>query len=172
MTSIGNNSTSMSNALWLLSLIAAPYTFCVGFDVQFLYPASSMAVGIVLADGTATNSKHVTFELVAQNSAFDIPLIASEKFSELNAYADIYSPSFYLGLYRRIWLRIRDDNTNRYHEFSQDGRNWQRLHSVSRTDYLTPTHCGLKVAQTGTVVPVTMNAVQAKIFHWSLDSGA
>lgn len=37
-----------------------------------------------------------------------------------------------------IWWRLRDDNTTRYVDASNDGQNWHLLYSVARTDFLTP----------------------------------
>jgi hypothetical protein len=42
-----------------------------------------------------------------------------------------------------IWLKYEDDNTNRKISVSIDGYSWSQLVSLSRTDYLTPTHIGL-----------------------------
>lgn len=36
-----------------------------------------------------------------------------------------------------VWVRIADDNTNRKTSVSGDGQNWQEVHSVGRTDFLT-----------------------------------
>lgn len=41
-----------------------------------------------------------------------------------------------------LWLRIADNNTNRICSMSVDGQNWQTLHSVGRTNFLTADEVG------------------------------
>ncbi|AXF51526.1 hypothetical protein CONSTELLA_36 [Mycobacterium phage Constella] len=40
------------------------------------------------------------------------------------------------------WLRVRDDATNRYYEFSINGIDWVEFYSGSRTNYITPDQVG------------------------------
>jgi hypothetical protein len=40
------------------------------------------------------------------------------------------------------WLRIRDDNTNRYYEYSYNGVDWINFFNALRTDFITPTQIG------------------------------
>jgi hypothetical protein len=39
-------------------------------------------------------------------------------------------------------MRIRDDNTNRYYEYSYNGVDWVALYSATRTDFLIPDQIG------------------------------
>ncbi len=41
-----------------------------------------------------------------------------------------------------LWMRMKDDGTNRICQYSLDGVNFITLHSVSRTDYLTANQIG------------------------------
>lgn len=41
-----------------------------------------------------------------------------------------------------FWMRIADDNTNRSFWLSPDGKNFTKLYSGSRTDYITPDQIG------------------------------
>lgn len=41
-----------------------------------------------------------------------------------------------------LWLKLEDDGTNRKVHYGVDGVNWQQLHSVSRTDFLTADEVG------------------------------
>jgi len=43
------------------------------------------------------------------------------------------------------WLRIRDDNTNRYYEYSYNGTDWILHNSAVRTDFITPDQVGWAV---------------------------
>lgn len=40
-------------------------------------------------------------------------------------------------LYEPTWLRIREDASNREVYTSQDGFNWEKVHTIGRTDFLT-----------------------------------
>jgi hypothetical protein len=40
------------------------------------------------------------------------------------------------------WLRIRDDNTNRYYEYSYNGADWILFYSGVRTDFIVPNQIG------------------------------
>lgn len=44
-----------------------------------------------------------------------------------------------------VWLRIGDDGSVRTCEVSADGRHWTLVHSVSRTDFITPDRVGWAV---------------------------
>jgi hypothetical protein len=44
-----------------------------------------------------------------------------------------------------IWLRIADNGTNRIVSFSVDGVLWTALHTVGRTDFITPNQVGFYV---------------------------
>lgn len=41
-----------------------------------------------------------------------------------------------------MWMRIKDDNTNRIVYISADGKRWHQMHSVGRTDFMTPDEIG------------------------------
>ena len=43
----------------------------------------------------------------------------------------------------RVWLRIADNGTNRISSWSNDGKNFAALHTVSRTDWLTADQYGI-----------------------------
>lgn len=49
------------------------------------------------------------------------------------------------------WFRITDDGTNRISSLSADGQNWIPVHSVGRTDYLTPNEVGFYVSSYSTL---------------------
>lgn len=51
------------------------------------------------------------------------------------------------------WFRIRDDGTNRITSISYDGEVWIQIHSVSRTDFTTPTHYAFSLRGTGNNIP-------------------
>lgn len=56
--------------------------------------------------------------------------------------ADYASISTSLVGYMPQWLRIVDDGTNRILKISSDGLDWYTLHTVGRTDFITPDQIG------------------------------
>ena len=56
-------------------------------------------------------------------------------------------PSWYHGSV--VWMRIRDDGTNRLAQFSGNGINWTTLGSTGRTTFLTPTYFGVHLSDNG-----------------------
>lgn len=168
LTSMGHNSGSVDQGTcFVVSAPAAPYTLTVGLEVTVLYPASWSTVGLTLVDGTS-NPKRANLSVGYGSSA---PLyINIAKWSSLTSWSANYVETvmglpFSSGVF---FLRIQDDNTNRNYLYSKDGRNWQTVYSVGRTDFLTPTHVGLEVRQYAGSVPTSKIRSQAKIFHWSL----
>ncbi|MGN6700005.1 MAG: hypothetical protein ACTHMR_17765 [Thermomicrobiales bacterium] len=61
-----------------------------------------------------------------------------------------------------LWLRLQDDNTNRIASVSLDGVNFWQIHSVGRTDFLTPDQIGLYVNTNQGTYPTAMN-----VLHWA-----
>ncbi len=53
--------------------------------------------------------------------------------------------------YVGIWMGLSDDSTNRMVKWSSDGQNWETIHMVSRTDFLTATQVGIFVIGVATV---------------------
>lgn len=68
--------------------------------------------------------------------------IRTEKWNSPTSYNAAYV-TFPLGFNGPLlWLRIRDDGTNRLTYISNDGQNWIQIHSVGRTDFLTADEVG------------------------------
>ncbi len=44
-----------------------------------------------------------------------------------------------------MFMRIKDDGTNRISQYSTDGQHWITMHSVGRTDFLTPNEAGFLI---------------------------
>lgn len=59
-----------------------------------------------------------------------------------------------------MWLRIKDDGTNRISQISNDGVLWFTVHSIGRTDYCTCNQFGFQAAGSANYAPCT------RIFHW------
>jgi hypothetical protein len=71
------------------------------------------------------------------------PRIGSHKFNSVTSFSATYTSLLIPhGAKPALWLQVSDDNTNRICRFSNDGKNWYQVHSVGRTDFLTPTTVG------------------------------
>lgn len=70
--------------------------------------------------------------------------LRSFKYTSPTVFSATYSTSitFMRESQALIWLRITDDGTNRICSVSSDGKNFQVIHSVGRTDFLTADEVG------------------------------
>lgn len=59
------------------------------------------------------------------------------------------------------WYRIRDNGTNRFFEYSYNGVDWETLHPVGRTDFITPDQIGVAGDPHST-------AITARLRSWSV----
>jgi hypothetical protein len=66
------------------------------------------------------------------------------------------------------WLRIIDDGANRICQTSSDGSFWVTVHTVARTDFLTPTAMGWYVNYAGATAGAITNPTYATTI-WSLE---
>ena len=163
---LGTNSTSEKYAAALVALPAAPYRFEVGIRIDYLRSEGQSKVGIVITDGTS-NPKMSALQASFLTNALYTNI---SNYSSVTAWASNYyekdmSFPFTSGM---LFLRIRDDNTNRYYEISLDSRNWVKILGVGRTDYFTATHCGLFTGQASVAIDTSLIRAQSKIHHWYL----
>lgn len=165
LSQMGTNLATALYVAYVKALPAAPYALTVGIDVAYLHPIAVSAFGIVLTDGTNPATSKVTDFLWNTTPNWVIAKMANMTAGHV-AYTQGV-PSFSMNT-ARMFLRLRDDNTNRYYEISNNGRNWGTIYSVGRTDYLTPTHGGLIIGQSTTAVATNVLRSQMNIFHWSL----
>jgi hypothetical protein len=134
---------------------------------------NTVTLGLCLANGNTASASLVswTVSYTASNLSEFSQKFTSWTTLSANYFTNIIPTTnpypYYCG---KFFLRLRDDNTNRYFEVSADGRNWVRSYytTVTRTDFITPTYGGIFVSQVGTSVPVTTLRAQAKIFHFYL----
>jgi hypothetical protein len=121
------------------NLPAAPYTMTAAFTPMLL-ASDTLSAGIALYDGTKLVV--VTLSSVAASSTG--ARIKVVKYTNVTTFSATYvEPNAHYC--QPCWLRIQDDNVNRVSFFSFDGVNYQQLHSVARTDFLTPTQGGVVV---------------------------
>lgn len=116
---------------------SAPYTVTVylwgmmpGYDHQ--------VSGLVLRD--SGSGKIVNFGQYMNSSG---SWIALSKWDSPSSYNSDYDSHHRVGSIPR-WLRIRDDNTNRFFEYSFDGIFWiqRNTGTIGRTDFITPDEIG------------------------------
>jgi hypothetical protein len=170
VTVMGSVSTADRYENYLTALPGGNYTFKVGFEFLFFWPINWVALGICLTAGTTTADEVVSLILYGGTSA--VSLVEVLKTTNYTSSATYYTHSHPIGVPCRLFFQFRDNGTTRYAEMSVDGRNWNLIHSVGRTDFITPTHYGLFTRQLTTSIAANITRAQAKIFHWSLTAGA
>jgi hypothetical protein len=115
----------------------APYTITAAF-LPLVYPASFARIGLFFTDGTKT----AVFGVAYHTSVTGNIALVSSKFTNSTTISADYSLSAHQTFGTLVWLRIADDSTNRICSFSSDGINFIPFHTVTRTDFLTPTSVG------------------------------
>lgn len=98
--------------------------------------------GLILRDGSG---KLISFGFSYGASNFDQWIMACMKWNSITSYNSDYARNAGTtvnGGHFNPWLRIRDDGTNRYFEYSQNGMDWSRYASHGRTDFMTATQWG------------------------------
>lgn len=113
---------------------ATPYTVTVKL-IHTPYPIANLSVGICAGDGTKQHTLLATY-----NSGGVQPQI--EKWNSPTSYNAAYVTISAYPLSSEIWMRISDNGTNRISSISHDGYNFRVLHTVGRTDFVTPTEVG------------------------------
>jgi hypothetical protein len=137
------------------SVPPAPYSVTVGMIVNSL-PVNYVAAGLVLRE--SSSGKLITLGPFHDQVVY----IAGFRWSSPTAYSGSYLFSTMGRNFDKIFLRISDDETNRIFAFSNDGRNFIQVYSVSRTNFIDPDQIGVSLlsGQTGYKVGL-------KIFHWA-----
>ena len=83
----------------------------------------------------SSDGKLTGIQLAQDNNIF------VQKWDSATTFNSVYTSiaAFWRNFGKPIWLRLRDDGaTTRFYEVSYDGLEWDILHSVGRTDFLTP----------------------------------
>ena len=138
-----SKSAEAGNNLRMLvkSAPATPYTITTLFSPGVLTANFSTCGLVFRASGAGT----IAVNCIVWSSGF---LFSSAKYNSATSFNSNYvtiSPMHS----NFIWLRIRDDGTNRYCDYSRDGLNWINYHSVGRTDFLTADQVGFFVDSNG-----------------------
>jgi len=117
---------------------ASGYTATAYFESSF-QPANSVYGGIILLDAS---NKMILFGPGYASSLGGAILLARKYTSPTAASANYLTPAASAIGSIPNWLRVRDDGTNRYFEYSFNGVDWVTAGSSLRTDFLTPTSIG------------------------------
>jgi hypothetical protein len=168
---VGTGGAQNYQCMFVKALPSAPYALTVGVNIKTIYQAGYWGIGICLSDGNSGTPKMTGFYFMFRGTAFtnlniqntywtNSTTVSTENNVAFNTWSGVDFPI--------LWMRIRDDNTNRYYELSscKDGM-WQIFATKTRTDFLTPTHGGLFLASTGTLGSGVVGA-KMRIFDWTL----
>jgi hypothetical protein len=128
------------------TLPAAPYK--ITMQAWFNGSGASISGGGLLLRDSATGKNHV-IALCGDNN------FRTQKWSTDTSFSALYSQTLTITTdWRRygkpIYLQIEDDNVNRISRVSQDGVTFEVIHSVGRTDFLTPDQYGFGIDSEGT----------------------
>ncbi len=107
--------------------------------------------GILLLDD---NDKIFSTRVYRTRSVFTSKWDSPTSFNSSYIELQLYYP-------QPIWLRVEDNGTNRISYYSFDGINFIQYHSVSRTDFLTPTKVGFGLDVENTSYPGAITVI-----HW------
>jgi hypothetical protein len=169
LTQMGRGNSGEYNSLFVTSVPSAPYKLVVGFEWQYFQSVNWNEIGLCLTNGNSGSPSFVAFALGYGSSGF--PSVTCGKFTNPTSVSSIYDEALYNTIpYRNsfIFFRFRDNNTDRYFEISSDCRNWITHYSTTRTDFITPTHCGIVIKQSVSSVSTSTLRTKAKVFHWYL----
>jgi hypothetical protein len=128
------------------TLPAAPYK--ITMQAWFNGSGASISGGGLLLRDSASGKNHV-IALCGDNN------FRTQKWSTDTSFSALYTQSLTITTdWRRygkpIFLQIEDDNSNRISRVSQDGVTFEVIHSVGRTDFLTPDQYGFGIDSEGT----------------------
>ena len=126
------------------ALPAAPYTITAAFVTA--NPADNyLDCGLILRKNS--DGKFVTFEYFYNSALAGGWGFGSGKWNGLASFSANYTVTGGLtgGRLGLIWMRVKDDNTNRILQVSADGKNFRTIHTVGRTDFITPDEIGFFV---------------------------
>ncbi len=118
--------------------------------------------GIGWNDGT----KLVVMNFVASSITTAISSIQVYKYTNVTTGSAQYTALNWLpGVGGMIWMKIQDNGTNRICSVSNDSVNWIQVHSVGRTDFLTPSNIMYFANANNSAWPASMT-----LLHWTQTS--
>lgn len=122
--------------------LASPSTFTATFYIEWAFaPGNYLTAGILLRN--STSGSFISFGLGYDTSAsgFYLGTIKWTSPTVLSAVGTRVSTSTLVnGM--PSWLRIRDDGTNRFYQYSTNALDWITFGSTVRTDFITADQIG------------------------------
>lgn len=91
----------------------------------------------------SSDGKIVAFLYQHNPSLSGINVASVYKWSSATTFSASYVEVPFYNQGPLIWQRLQDNGTNRKCFVSGDGQNWQQIHSVGRTDYMTADEVGI-----------------------------
>lgn len=117
-----------------------PYTITVYIDSVMMLTSPSLVSGIVLYN--SSSGKLVTFCFGTYTGIPGCEFVALTHWNSATSMgSDIGYPS--MAHNGSLWLRIKDDGTNRTALVSRDGINFMQIFSVANTDWMVPDMLGI-----------------------------
>lgn len=137
---------------------STPYTITAGFLAPLVgLLGSGQYAGLSFRQ--SSDGKLANFYVGNDSSGFHI--MESAKFSSPTAFSASYARRGY-AYGSVVWLRITDDGVSRICSFSGDSQNWQVLHSVGRTDYMTANEVGFFINEITNTTEAAMTLISWK----------
>lgn len=130
-----SNGSAQNLRLRVKTLPSAPYTITVGF-IPLLHYADFSQIVVGLRNSTNDDAVLVKFANNGQALQFSWEQWNSNSSGGVGSYIGAQGSQMLRGPI--VWLRFRDDNTNRILSWSSDGQNFIQLHSIGRTNFVTP----------------------------------
>lgn len=149
---IGSSTNSAIDAVItkLITAPATPYNVTLRFNWTVPVGAKFEEAGIVLRESSSGKLHVLTIAYEGNAYSFgSTPTLRIGKWTSVNAFSGNYYEQSFVSSVGRSGLyhfRITDDGTNRISKISADGHNWVTVHTIGRTDFLTPDQIGVVIA--------------------------
>ncbi|MFO7632759.1 MAG: right-handed parallel beta-helix repeat-containing protein, partial [Caldilinea sp.] len=141
---------------------AGPFLLTAAF-IPFSWQADAAAFGLVLRQSSNGRIHMLRLRQTVSSAVASWSLRVSKWTDPATFSADyaLYPLPMTMPV---VWMRIQDDGTNRISSLSPDGRHWEAVHTVARTDFLTPDEVGFGVV----CQPAT--GASMLLLHWEVVS--
>lgn len=129
-----NSALDATQRGWRKATPTVPYTITIGIIPTF-YPGAT--VGFVVGWRQSLDGKCVLYRAYYTNGHYEFHLAKNTDIVTFSANYIAWLADSPRLAGPMIWLRFADDNTNRIVSVSNDGKNFNQIHSVLRTDFMT-----------------------------------
>ena len=172
----GDSDGSSKNIGAVVAKPAGNYSLTIGFELLAMSLTNQgAAFGLIVTDGTASNSKAFTIGLWLTSTTLPYFMFYTQNVTLPGTWSatrtNVAWP-FLNYFSHQFFIKLTDDGTNHVVTLSLDGVNWNLLSStstISRTDWLTPAYIGLFAGHGAASVVSPAKRIQTRIFHWRID---